>query len=201
MSDQLNTQSPTKQRLSPGLVGGIIGIVAVISPIGVIFRNEGWGDLSSMIISMMWEMNYSPWGQDFQFNPFNLLGTLPLTFLRIVFVIMMIRLYQGKTTKKRTLVVGIASELQIAALFYGAMLFTMLLFLSPIPFFQIVIPIPILFAIGLLIMKFGPPAERTMWIEEEKTRSWWEPQDEESTTTTEQLKEKTRKSEETESPW
>lgn len=189
------------QRLSLGLVAGIIGIIAVISPIAIMFTDYGWGDLSAMIISMTWQMNYSSWGQDFRFDPFSLFASLPFTFLRIVFAIMMMRLYQGKTTKKRTLLVGIASELQLAVIYYIPTLLMLLFAPSMYFFIQIIIPIPVLFAIGFLIIKFAPPTERTMWIEDEKTSAWWEKSDEEPSKTTEPPKEKTKKQKEPESPW
>jgi len=201
MSDHLEPPSSTKQRLSPSLAAGIVGIIAVISPIAIMLTDYGWGDLSAMIISMMWQMNYSSWGQEFRFDPFSLFASLPFTFLRIVFAIMMMRLYQGKTTKKRAILVGIASELQLAVIYYLPTLFMLLFAPSMYFYIQIIIPIPVLFAIGLIIMKFSPPAERTMWIEDEKTGSWWEKSDEEPTQTTEPPKEKTKKQKEPESPW
>lgn len=202
MSDHSKTQSSTRQKLSPSIIGAVMGIIAVLAPIVISVSNYGWGEVSTMIIAMTWQASYSPWGPGYYaFNPFMLLSTLPLTFLRIVFLVMMVRLYQGKTTKKRAILVGFACELQLVALFYGSMLLAMLL--SPYPFelYQIMIPIPILFFIGLLITKFVPPTEVTTWIEEEKTDSWWERQDEKSPATPGSSKEKTKKAKEPDSPW
>lgn len=199
MSDHLKTQPSTKQRLSPSLVGGIMGIIAVLSPIALSYNIYGWGEMNSMVIAMMWQVYIYSWRVNF--DPSGLIASLPLTCLRIVFVVMMIRLYQGKSTKKRTLLVGFASALQLAAVFYGVMIFDWMSYPSFNPFSIIIIPVPILFVIGLLIMQFYPPEEGTMWIEEEKTSSWWEKADEETTTTTEQPKEKIKKSKEPESPW
>jgi hypothetical protein len=114
---------------------------------------------------------------------------------------MMIRLYQGKTTKKRALVVGILSELQMVVIYYGMGLIVMLFSPGFDPFFQIFVPIPLLLFVGLIIVQLYPPEEQTMWIEEEQSRSWWESEDDKSTSTTEPPKDKSKKSKEPESPW
>jgi len=198
MSEGLKPSS-TKQRLSSGLVGGIMGIIAVLSPIALSYDSYGWGGMNSMIIAMMWQLHFNSWG--LIFDPTGLIASLPLTFLSIVFVVMMMRLYQGKSTKKRTLLVGFASVLQLEAVFYGTMIFDWMLYPSFNPFSIIIFPIPILLIMGLLIIHFYPPAEGTMWIEEEKTSSWWEKSVEDPAKITEPPKEKAKKSKEPDSPW
>jgi len=178
-----------------------MGITTVLSPIAMSVYDSGWGEITTSTIAMTWMMNTSPWGLDFRFDPFTLFASLPFTFLRIVFAIMMLRLYQGKTTRKRTVVIGIASELQLILIFYVPMLLTLLLFPTGYFSFQLILPIPILIGIGLIIMKLSPPTEQTMWIEEEKSSSWWEKQDEEPAKTTAPPKDKAEKSKEPESPW
>jgi len=200
MSDRLKTQSSNKQRLSFGLIGGIMAIVAVFSPLVLSINSSEW-DTSIMIVAMTWQGNISSWGSYFYFDLYGLFASLPFTFLRLAFLVLMIRLYQGKTTKKRTLIVGILSELQLVILFYGAMIISILLSPYPPSYLQIMIPVPLLLLTGILIMHFDPPKEGTMWIEEETAgKSWWEKPDEEPTTT-EPPKEKAKKSKEPESPW
>jgi len=200
MSEYSEIQSTNQQRLSLGLIGGIMVIVAIISPLVIAIFIDEW-NTNITILFMTGQISFYPQGLDFYFNPFNLLATLPLTFLRIGFMVMMIRLYQGKTTRKRTLIVGILSELQLVGFFYGNMLIMMLIYPYPMFYLQIMIPIPILLLVGFLIMHFDPPTEGTTWIEEEKTGSWWDRQDEKSPATTESPKEETNKSKEPDSPW
>ena len=200
MSEYSKIQSANQQRLSLGLIGGIMVIVTIISPLVIAISSNEW-NTSIVILFMTGQISFYPQGLDFHFNPFNLLATLPLTFLRIGFMIMMMRLYQGKTTRKRTLIVGILSELQLVGLFYGSMIIMVLISPFMMPYLQIMIPVPLLLLTGFLIMHFDSPTEGTMWIEEEKTSSWWEKSEEEPAKTTESPKEKAKKAKEPESPW
>ena len=102
-----------------------------------------------------------------------LLNSLPFTFLRPVFIYMFYRLYRGKSTRKRVLVVGIISEVFVEAIFYFTMIMQLLLY--PYGWFplNIVFPIPILLVIGLVYMKLVPPPEVTSWVDESEPSHWW----------------------------
>ncbi len=117
-------------------------------------------------------------------SPLGFLGNLPITFLRFVFVYQMYRLYEGRTTRKRTLLVGAASELQVATI--GIMGAIMPVFSLMSRFF---IPLPILFLAVLSIIRLVPPCEVTKpWETPEDAESWWEQssKDEESSPQTEE---------------
>ena len=127
------------------------------------------------LIAMTWQAYY--WNHTIQiavFQPHMLTSGLILFSLRPVFAYQMVRYYNGRTTKRKTLLVGVASELQI--LVGGALSAIVLLALIPppvsimIPLFG---PIPVLFLTGLVIMKLRPLPDITtprQQMEERKQR-------------------------------
>jgi len=98
-------------------------------------------------------------------NPFAFIGNLPLTFLRFVFVYQMYRLYQGRTTRNRALLVGAVSELQMTIIGIFSVITPVFSLMS-----RYFIPVPILILVALIIMKVSRPT----WKQYEEDRSWWE---------------------------
>ncbi len=115
------------------------------------------------LMAMTWEASYWDHAIHIVVVQPNMLTIVLLLFsLRPVFAYQMVRYYNGRTTKMNTLLVGVASELQVLVV---TNLMTIVQWvLSPyrdeilVPLFG---PIPVLFLIGLVIMKLRPPPEIT----------------------------------------
>ncbi len=106
--------------------------------------------------------------------PYGLIGNLPITFLRVVFVYQIYRYYQGRTTRGRTLLAAAAGELQVTI---------MGLFFMSMPTFsltvQFLVPTPIMFVAGLVMIKMAPTNQlSTPWPDQEDSDSWWTEQSE-----------------------
>lgn len=82
----------------------------------------------------------------------------------------MVRLYQGKSDKKQTLLLGLLTELQMLIIDVPAMLI-----LHSGSFIILHLPIPLLFLAAVLVVRFVPPRTRDIsWVEkEEESSRWW----------------------------
>ena len=130
------------------------------------------------LMAMTWEASYLDHNiQIVVVQPYMLMTGLLLLSLRPVFAYQMVRYYNGRTTKMNTLLVGVASELQVLVV----MIFVTIAqsVLSPYPgaiwtLLPLFGPIPVLFLTGLVIMKIRPPPEiTTPWQQmEERKRRW-----------------------------
>ena len=96
MSKESEPDTHHIQRLSTTLIGTIMALIAILAPIMIVINQYGW-ETNTMVVAMTWQASYYTWGSDIFFDPFSLIGSLPFTFLRIFFVYMMVRLYQGRT--------------------------------------------------------------------------------------------------------
>ena len=114
------------------------------------------------LMAMTWSVVY--WDHNIQIaivQPSMLTFTLLLFSLRPVFAYQMVRYYNGRTTKRKTLLVGVASEIQVlVGMTLSLIIMQFILLRYPayilIPLFG---PIPVLFLTGLVIMKLRPPPE------------------------------------------
>ena len=157
--------------ISPQTVGAITGIVALFGPVGIIFIPAS----GFTVAAMTWVFYSASMGpfSNFMFDIFTLFASLPFTFLRLVFVWMIYRLYRGKTSLKRVAVVAIATELQLLVIFLISYLPMLLMYPGwyPLP---LLIPIPLLTLVGFVLTKIAPPPEDSLWIEEKQTQYWWQ---------------------------
>ncbi len=103
------------------------------------------------IQSMLWDYIESSWYSGFRF--WNPLETLPYTFMRIIFALLLARTYTRKTTPKKTLLVGIVAEFQP---FLISVPLVFLIDWPGDPWVPLYLPIPIMLVLGvffLLILK------------------------------------------------
>jgi hypothetical protein len=159
------------KKISPLTVGVTTGIVALFGPVMIVFYSaQGF-----TVAAMAWIYFSAPMGVfgNFLFDISSLIASLPFTFLRIVFVWMIYRLYRGKTSLKRVAVIAIATELQVPAVFLVQFLPVISVYGGwsslPLP-----IPIPLLVLVGFLLTRIAPPTEDELWIEKEQIDYWWE---------------------------
>lgn len=172
MNDSAISGRKSGKQLSPGAVGGIMAVVALVSPVTMQMTFFS-GYSMTTIVAMTWMYYFGGLGPimfPFLFLPYILIASLPQTFLRIVFVAMMYRLYSGNSTKTRVIIVGIAAEIQTPVMAYVTILPLYLSNIIPIDFIPLIIPIPILLIIGLLILRVFPFPELKLWDEGKQVR-------------------------------
>jgi hypothetical protein len=101
------------------------------------------------IRAMIWDYIESSWYSGFRvWNP---LDTLPYTLLRLIFAVMLARLYTGKTSAQRALLVGILAEIQ-PVLVSAPLVFLVDWPGDGDPLVPLYIPIPILLVLGVVLL-------------------------------------------------
>ncbi|MFW9864342.1 MAG: hypothetical protein ACFFET_18800 [Candidatus Thorarchaeota archaeon] len=101
------------------------------------------------IRAMIWDYIESSWYSGFRvWNP---LDTLPYTFLRLIFAIMLAKLHIGKTSAQRTLLVGILAEIQ-PILVSAPLVFLVEWPGDGDPWVPLYIPIPIMLLLGVVLL-------------------------------------------------
>ncbi|MFW9976211.1 MAG: hypothetical protein ACFFDQ_13150 [Candidatus Thorarchaeota archaeon] len=180
-SESKSLGSETQGTIRSGTLIAIVAAIAVLAPAGfnVEFDPSTGVIMHISMICMLWTLPVTFAGNNpggtFQEaipipSPFALIGNIPLTFLRLVFVYQMYKLYEGRTTRKRTILVGAASELQITAI--GILSVIMPVFSLMSRFF---IPVPLLFLAALIAIKIAsPPEDTAYWKSSGDTENWWE---------------------------
>lgn len=122
-------------------------IVILITPYHIAVSGMSW------TLSIVMDEVY------FDFGPLLVVQGLPLTFLRVAFVLMVHRYYRGQTTKVRTLIVGALAEFQVPLSFF------LLQFAYPFPivWFLPIVPIPILFLTAIYLIQSNPVPASVLW--------------------------------------
>lgn len=174
MGDRLD-QNEDNRSASPETVCIILTIMAILAPI-LISINPLSEVPNGSFLSMIWYYSIYMDRGHFTFVLYGLLASFPITFPRWLFVGMMVRLYQGKTTVKRTLLVGVLeiAYLLVMCLIAIADYFTRVGQYESLPF-PLLIPLPFLLVTGLLLLKFFPPNIEKSWIDVDES-PWKEPE-------------------------
>ena len=139
-------------------------IVALFSPVGINLISHPYGDFAAHLIGVFWTVFI---GSSIPIdgggmvpptlNPIASILVLPLIALRLLFVLQLYRVYNGQTSRRAAVIVGIVSELFLVI--------TNLLRSSPtFSTGGFYIPIPILLLVGgLLLWRFPPFVPSTPW--------------------------------------
>ncbi len=171
-------EAPSSQRLEkdPYKIIPVLTLVALLAPAGVMMYSFGTFWFQFQIYAMTWWLVIDSVGIHWMTIPSAIFTMLPMTFLRAVFVVMVMRAYQGKTTRKRATIAGVASELQMPLIYYGVILLVFVIMsYYPGGNFMTLIPIPLLLLLGLMIMRVKPPpGEPTRWKDDDRQGYWWE---------------------------
>lgn len=94
-------------RRRAAIMGVILALIAVILPFAY---HVDIGPGPDSIRAMIWDYIQASWHSGFRWwNPFD---TLPYTLLRIIYPLQIYRYYTGLSSKRRTIVMGLVSELQ-----------------------------------------------------------------------------------------
>ena len=156
-----------------GMKSVILLVLGIFAPIMVSVMT--WGMFPQITVqSMIWT-----WSQDSYYpsfygfsliDPYMLTSMFPFLLLRMVPVSMMYRYYNGKTTRKRALIVCCVGD-GIFLLVSIPMIITSIIFAGG----YYVIPLPIQMIVAILILWRSPlPEPKTPWGREEEPKSWWE---------------------------
>ncbi|MFX1263686.1 MAG: hypothetical protein ACFFAZ_16675, partial [Promethearchaeota archaeon] len=147
------------------IVQGIVGALALFAPIYVA---RGVHSSYFYLFAMTWTYSY-PY---FRFiDHFMYMGTFPLTGWRLAFVNQIGRYYRGVSSRKRTVLVGILTEIPILVL-----LFLMESFPPPgsllwMP--ELRTPTPFMLMAGVVFMWFSPfPIPKT-YDDKSEPEEWW----------------------------
>lgn len=176
----------TEERIKPRNVGIILLMTALFAPIAVNISTNPWEGLYLSILTLLFYINYGlregfyiyptfyiPWGIPdimylFSFSMMFAVYCGP----RVVFSYQMVRLYKGRTTKKRALILGIITD----CYFLFVMLPTLIMMLLyPSEYFYMILPTPFALLIALILVKTRPPQQViTPWKELDEPDKWWE---------------------------
>jgi hypothetical protein len=153
-------------------------LVMLLAPMGIVVYFFDMGYWYANIMSMSWIVNFETNGILFRPDAMMILATLPFSFMRIGFVYMIWRAYEGRTTTRRALWVGVIMELWFSLLFYLPNLIALLLAPMVFMFWSWAIPLPILLISGWLTFRLSPPIGMpASWADQEQPEKWWEGSD------------------------
>jgi len=136
----------------------VVGVIAVVTPIII---TVSLTTVYVSIIASTWMLDLFDSVLFFTVNgPTELVVTSPLTVLRLVFVFQMFRYYSGKSTRSRTVLIGIVTELPLWGSF--------ILFIVPSLWGPtLTVPLPFSLVVGMLMVWKRPYVElKTPWEEQ-----------------------------------
>ncbi|TXT56944.1 MAG: membrane protein of unknown function [Candidatus Thorarchaeota archaeon] len=150
----------------------ILLIVILLLPIGIIWA---WGQNLITVLGILWTIHLRPdlFGTE-EIGVFPMFFDISTLFMAVVFstvrffvVIQVAKLYEMRTTKKRTYLVVLLAEM-ILPIFYALVSMPVLLVPGfPSILFVLGIPTPfLLLALWILISKYPPPEKSKTWFEE-----------------------------------
>ncbi len=145
-------------------------LVALLAPIA--FFLSSYDGLYLSLIAILWSFTSSSYYTQLVLVDIFTLGmSMPFGFIRLAYAYQMVRLYKGRTTKKRTLTLGIVSELPFAFLFIPYIIIWLLNPYGPV---SLGAPSLILLIVSILIVRLRPPPESPeIWEEMSEEKSWW----------------------------
>ncbi len=169
MSRESEPSSNESNSASTQQIGFLFAFLAIFAPAYVIIY---WSVSSSfslhifgMITFFLYDGTSGNWWIEVSFFAFG--QSMLYTLLRPVFAYQMVRFYQGKSSKKLTLLVGLLIELWVIVINFQTVLWladSNLILRLPIPF---------LLLAGILVMRFVPQKKSEHWLEkEEETKEW-----------------------------
>ncbi len=165
--EQKDLKDKNQRTVSIGLLL-ILLILFFILPISM----EVYDDSPLNIFSVTWTLLYNPRTSGrtlILWQPSVWIIGIMASFLRLVFLLQIGRYFAGKTTRARTLALGLLAELQMALLYGGSLIYSTLVHgLAPSTF---LLPTPIFLIIGWLFIRIHPPERHEQlsdWLDYEK---------------------------------
>lgn len=164
-SDEYSTEMEL-YGVSPGVIAILMFTVTLLSPSGFV-PERGFPWFSPVLYSLFWVYEFGPYGvPGFRLFNYDLIITLPLCILNVVYALWIVRHYQGKSSKYSAAMIGL---LGVSLPTFLVLYFTGI-FLSP----WFIYPIPIQFIAGLLILwRIEGPEVISPWSGMRLDLSWW----------------------------
>ena len=170
MSEESETPAINDKLVNPMVVGIVMALVALLAPLT--FSIAVYDGLHLSVTAVLWGFISSPYQTYLGIaDIFLLVAMMPFGFLRLAYAYQMVRLYKGQTTKKRTLTLGIVSELPFVML---SILYLIMWFFYPYSPMGLAGPTLILLIVGILIIRLKPPPKPPeIWEEMPEEKPWW----------------------------
>ncbi len=131
--------------MKPLVVGSVMAALAVLTPFFIQFTNT-----VITFYTTTWKLQMSIYHNSFRLLSLgDLLISIPFTLPRLVFAYQMSRYYNDKTSRSKTLIVGVLSEMWL--LFIIALL-TMIAAASSMILLGTTIPLPLLLVMGAILL-------------------------------------------------
>ncbi len=170
MSEEPAIPAAKDKPVNPLVVGIMMALVALLAPLTFSFHD--YDGLHFQVVAVLWIFSVTPWGTFLETsNHFFFSVLMYYGFLRLAYAYQMVRLYKARTTKKRTLTLGIVSELPMTLPLLEVLIMWLLN-----PYGPMVLggPTLILLIVGTLIIRFRPPPESPeIWEAMPEEESWW----------------------------
>jgi hypothetical protein len=187
MNKENREQDRKREPPNPKQVGLLMGVVALVAPYQFIYY-PSFRFPEVNIFAVMWTLLVSTTGwyiliPNYLNLPLSMLYRLIIIIgyligIRILFAYQTMRYFQGKTTRKRLIILGVLAELPLAvtllmnilefiiltAMYEGGQ-FTLYLF-SPIP-------VPSMLPLVLLLLRYFPTPSESDWDLERETEKRW----------------------------
>jgi uncharacterized protein with PQ loop repeat len=172
MSETSRHQGAEIKNHKAEVIGVIMAIITLLAPAQLVLLQHPEGEFATFLMGMLWMIFIgSPIPTDGggsslppTSNVYSLLGNIPGAILKFIFVFQMYRFYQGHSSKKFTLILGVVSELLPILLFLPTALASN----------QIFIPIPLLLLIGLILIFLSPPVVKIgAWESLDESKDWY----------------------------
>jgi hypothetical protein len=171
---------------NPQLVGLLMGAVALVAPF-LFSYHPSYRFPELHIGALMWTLSFYATEWHFIVNnlldpflhidPTDLFG-IWIIGTRMLFAHQTMRYLQGKTTRKRLLILGIIAELPMAPfLLMNILQFVILTTMNPGGDFTLslfsLIPIPCMLIFGILLLRYFPAPDESDWDLKRETKKWW----------------------------
>ena len=179
-SSRLDDTQAAMTGISTRTITAALLVTALFAPASFNIYFGGFDGIFVYLFAMTWQIINFPSLDVTLFGPFELMMTTLLMFVRLLFVYQVYRYYRGRSGRIRTIIVGIAGELQLTIITAVIILY---LLTTPIIDFivMIALPFPILLVLGLWFMYAIPvPDSFTPWKEIEEPKPWWDGESEDS---------------------
>ncbi len=170
MSEEPAIPAAKDKPVNPLVVGIMMALVALLAPLTFSFHD--YDGLHFQVVAVLWIFSVTPWGTFLETsNHFFFSVLMYYGFLRLAYAYQMVRLYKARTTKKRTLTLGIVSELPMTLPLLEVLIMWLL---NPYGPMVLSGPTLILLIAGILIVRFRPPPESPeIWAKMPEEKPWW----------------------------
>ena len=169
MSEDPATPAAKDKPINALIVGIMMALMALLAPLMFSFTTHD--GLCFGVLAVLWSFTSTPWRTYLETSDtFTFAILMPFGLLRLAYAYQMVRLYMARTTKRRTLALGIVSELPITILLVPVFIMLLLYPDGPMVLFG---PTLILLIIGTLIIRLKPPPKPPeIWEEMPEEKSW-----------------------------